>query len=125
MDTDFTHRLQAQDRRLDRIEHTLFGNGVAGMDETVRKHTESLDKISGQMDELGEKLDEISDKVSSLSGEREKDLARREGSVKTLRWVQWGLVVITILVGIIGSYIYSGQQMVLEQLQRIPPLPLP
>lgn len=108
------------EKRLDRLEHKVFGNGEPGMDEVLRANTAAIAR-------LDRKVDAVKESVDALRQERRDDLKRREGAVAALGWLKWALGVfatVIVLGGGLGLWRVNSQwETVQEQLQRLPGLP--
>jgi hypothetical protein len=108
------------EKRLDRLEHKVFGNGEPGMDEVLRANTAAIGR-------LDRKLDALRDSVEGLRQERRDDLKKREGRAETLKWADWLVRFIAAAVLIGGSLglwsIRSQNEQVLQQLRNMPSLP--
>ena len=111
----------------DRLWHAVFGNGREGMDEMIRRNTAAIATIQASGVATNEKLDALKESIDSLRRERRDDQARREGAVDAFKWLKWALgVLATIIVigGGLGLWQVSSQNaQVIQQLQRLPPLP--
>ena len=108
------------EKRLDRLEHKVFGNGEPGMDEVLRANTAAIAR-------LDKKVDAVKESVDALRQERRDDLKRREGAVAALGWLKWALGVlgtVIVLGGGLGLWRVNSQwETVQQQLQRLPGLP--
>jgi cytochrome c-type biogenesis protein CcmH/NrfG len=112
--------LERIEKRLEKLEHKVFGNGEVGMDEVLRANTAAIAR-------LDKKVDAVKESVDALRQERRDDLKRREGAVAALGWLKWALgVLATVIVlgGGLGLWRVNSQwETVQQQLQRLPGLP--
>lgn len=115
--------LDKHHKRLERIEHQLFGNGTAGMDEMVRKHEGLFTEMQEHLAGFHNKLDKIHVKMTELHEENVRDKARKEGTVLTLKWVRWGVIFLAVLLGLIGGSTLQTQTDILDQIRNFPALP--
>src|SRR5690606_808600 len=108
------------EKRLEKLEHKVFGNGEVGMDEILRANTAAIAR-------LDKKVDAVKESVDALRQERRDDLKRREGAVAALGWLKWALGVlgtVIVLGGGLGLWRVNSQwETVQQQLQRLPGLP--
>lgn len=121
---------------LDRMYETLFGNGKIGLDEMVRANTRVLEDHGQRLSRLDEKLDNVktavatglrgvSDDIAALAQERRDDRQKVEGRKELFNWIKFGLALLAVGIPVIRGVhqMQSQNQMVIEQLRNLPPLP--
>lgn len=115
---------------------TLFGNGKIGLDEMVRANTRVLEDHGQRLSRLDEKLDNVktavatglrgvSDDIAALAQERRDDRQKVEGRKELFNWIKFGLALLAVGIPVIRGVhqMQSQNQMVIEQLRNLPPLP--